>query len=379
MSSLYSKLNKIVSSDKIENLKFTDIQDFSKWMKRNIMYKEFNRLMSAEEVFEKKEGSCHDQVMLEKYIFDKVFPEIEKGVLFFIEHNDKESKDAATHTLLWYTYRDKVYWFENSWNGEEGIHGPFSNLKDLEDEIIRIHSNMPSSKRYPMLTFSNNGNVLVGMDLNEYVSAFINMNESAFILNEATISEEEGTDFSIGDDPESDPSSDEDTGNADENDDNKSEEGFSVENDNNSEEMFNDDPSNDTESGESDEIESDSSIKPETPSEDKNIQPKILKISTLSKALMKNKLYNNFNDFQSYLISIHDLLDDNRMLISDSDREICLVKLGDIQEAVDLYIKYKFYINNYEINLQTYAMFSKKIDDLLNFINSFTKHKNKDD
>lgn len=215
------------------------------------------------------------------------------------------------------------------------------------------------------------------------------------VLNEATKNpEDEGTDFSLDNEENTDPSNDDttvDDSDNPENDDpsdapdNENEgsdgegEDFSVEEDDNSENMFEGDPSSDDAPEDGDPSEEITPAEPEVAPEDKNVQPKILKISTLSKALMKNKLYGNFNDFRSYLVSVHEILDDNRILINDDDREICLTKLNDIQEAVDLYIRYKFYTNNYEVNLQTYAMFSKKIDDLLTFINSLTKHKNKDD
>lgn len=395
MSSLYSKLNKLVSFDKFENLKFETPKDFSEWMKKNIKYKEFDTLMSPHDVFEEKRGSCHDQVRFERAIFSTSFSNLTTGLLFFIEHNETESKNALTHTLLWYDFKDKIYWFENAWNGQKGIHGPFKDIDALKEEITELHSKMSSSKRYPLLTFSQRGRIENGMNLGEYVSAWIDIDESVYIINEATKNpEDEGTDFSLDNEENNDPSNDDttvDDSDNPENDDpsdapdNENEgsdgegEDFSVEEDDNSENMFEGDPSSDDAPEDGDPSEEITPAEPEVAPEDKNVQPKILKISTLSKALMKNKLYGNFNDFRSYLVSVHEILDDNRILINDDDREICLTKLNDIQEAVDLYIRYKFYTNNYEVNLQTYAMFSKKIDDLLTFINSLTKHKNKDD
>ncbi len=227
------------------------------------------------------------------------------------------------------------------------------------------------------------------------------MNESTMslysILNEAVKKannpEDEGTDFSFGDDGKNpDPAAEEtpDEPNPDEGDGGGDD--FSVDDPDDdtpaddtsqSDDMFSDDPANnddaDPDSTDSDTTE-DAPIESEPTNEEDNIvQPKIVKVSTLNKALMKQKMYEHYKSLQTYINSIKDLLDDNRILISDDDREICLDKINDIGSGLDMYIKHKFYNNNYEINLQNYTIFSKKMDDLLTFIDSFTKHKNKDD
>jgi len=178
---------KIIKLEKIDTLKETtsppinSIEELLYWMRSNVKYADFTKLMSADEVIQNKKGSCHDQVVLEDKIFTKL--NIHHGRLFFIEYNDHEQQGGITHTLIYFKKNDKIYWFENAWNDQEGIHGPFNSLKELKDKIIELHKKMPSYQRYPKLHFNGVKNVKIGMSLGEYVAANIGIEESA-ILNE---------------------------------------------------------------------------------------------------------------------------------------------------------------------------------------------------
>ena len=118
-------------------------------------------------------------------------------------------------------------------------------------------------------------------------------------------------------------------------------------------------------------------VEPENP-EDRIVQPRILKLSTLDRALIKKRLYEQYTSLLSLAYGMQNLLTDNKILIDEDDRDEASTILSSIIEALDLYLKHKFYINNYEINLRNYMLFSKKLDDLVAFIASLTKHKNND-
>ena len=141
-------------------------EELSKWMKNNIKYKNFDKLMSSSKVFKEKKGSCHDQVQLERYWFVK--NNIKNGRLFLIEHNNDNNPGGRTHTLLYFIKNNNYYWFENAWGGEEGIHGPYKDLNSLKDEV---KSKMLKGSKYKYVEFGNVNNIKVGMTLQQYVDA----------------------------------------------------------------------------------------------------------------------------------------------------------------------------------------------------------------
>jgi hypothetical protein len=150
-------------------------------MKQNIKYKEFDKLMSPEEVLIKKRGSCHDQALFEYDVFNENFA-LPKKLLFFVEYNENESSGGMTHTLLYYTDKDnKLYWFENAWGGQEGIHGPYKDVKALKMDVEVQHSKLPSAKRYPKLEWGrlSRSKLKPGMNLGDYVDLCLGpVNES---------------------------------------------------------------------------------------------------------------------------------------------------------------------------------------------------------
>lgn len=153
-------------SEKLVIDKFRTPKELSTYMKTNIHYKNFDRLMSAEEVFNLKKGSCHDQVQFEHYVFNKM--KINHSRLFMVEHNNDGKAGGRTHTLLYYYDNGKIYWFENSWENHKGIFGPYATLSELKKEV---KEEMLYNSDYKYLLFSPVKNIKVGMNLKEYVEA----------------------------------------------------------------------------------------------------------------------------------------------------------------------------------------------------------------
>lgn len=141
-------------------------KELSAWMKTNIKYKEYDKLMTAEDVYNKKCGSCHDQVIFEEVFFNKW--NIKHGKIFFIEYNEGEQIGGNTHTLLYYIESNKYYWFENAWGGQEGIHGPYNSLNDLKEDV---KSKDLKNSKFKNVEFSSVKNIKTGMSLGDYVNA----------------------------------------------------------------------------------------------------------------------------------------------------------------------------------------------------------------
>jgi len=144
---------------------FTSPEELFEYMKSNIKYKNFDKLMSAYEVYHTKKGSCHDQCEFENYIFNKL--KISHDRLFLIEHNNDNNPGGRTHTLLYFIKNNKYYWFENSWGGNKGIF-EYDSLSDMKKDI---KSKMLSESNYKFIEFAKVKNVKVGMNLQEYVDA----------------------------------------------------------------------------------------------------------------------------------------------------------------------------------------------------------------
>lgn len=170
---------------------FNSPEELNKWMKSNIRYKDFSRLMSPQEVYDKKCGSCHDQVMFELYQLRKMNKS--PKALFIIEYNNENTgRDNVTHSLVYYTDRNNIYWFENAWGGQEGIH-KFTNIKELKDKIKELHSKKAfgNVNNYPELEITSFGVHKPGETLQQLVDKCVNeeyeIKNNSFNLLEAKL------------------------------------------------------------------------------------------------------------------------------------------------------------------------------------------------
>lgn len=143
------------------------------FMKKNIKYKDFTKLMSAEEVFEQKKGSCHDQVMFELYCLRRLG--YKPIATFCIEYKDGESEGGVTHSFVTYKKDNKVCWFENAWEGQEGIH-KFESSKAVKDKILELHKEgkFGNNTKYPEVEFSSFGKHEPGETLDDFVNKCLN-------------------------------------------------------------------------------------------------------------------------------------------------------------------------------------------------------------
>lgn len=141
-------------------------ENLSNWMKKNIKYSNYVKLMSHDEVLKLKHGSCHDQVMFELEELKQYNPK----AVFLIEHNNTESTNAITHSFVYYKIGNKLYYFENAWGGHEGIK-EFDNLQEIKDYFNNTHKNHEFGHvdHYPELSFYKFGVHKPGETLGEFV------------------------------------------------------------------------------------------------------------------------------------------------------------------------------------------------------------------
>lgn len=150
----------------IKELSFNSPIELQRWMKTHLKYINFTKCLSPEEVLKKGGGSCHDQVVFAEYFFRKM--KVKYGKLFFMEYDKEKGAGGMTHTLLFYYEGDKLFWFENSWGGEEGIHGPYNSLPDLKKDV---KTKFMRCSKYDSMFFSRKVLLKEGMSLQEIVDS----------------------------------------------------------------------------------------------------------------------------------------------------------------------------------------------------------------
>ena len=162
-------INGNISTILESNNEFKNETELLNWMKNNIKYEHNDsswKLKSYEEILQTKSGDCHDQSLFEYTVFNQ--QNIKCGRLFIIEYYGDKIHDAgATHTMCYFIKNNKYYWFENAWDNKRGIHGPYSNLNELKEDI---YVNWEFSGKNDRLYICNLSGVKPGMDLEEYVT-----------------------------------------------------------------------------------------------------------------------------------------------------------------------------------------------------------------
>jgi hypothetical protein len=99
----------------------------------NFVNKEDYIVKTPKEVLKNKTVTCYDQVELERLYFEKNNVEFKT---FFV-YADLPIGENRTHTFL--VFKDennKCYWFENAWNSNKGIHGPYSSYNEVVKYVL---------------------------------------------------------------------------------------------------------------------------------------------------------------------------------------------------------------------------------------------------
>lgn len=100
---------------------------------------------------------------------------------------------------------------------------------------------------------------------------------------------------------------------------------------------------------------------------EQNIHLNILELSKLDRLMAKRKIYNDYKDLRASITSAKNLIDQNEAVIDADVRDYVVNKLDYLLSVVTDHLTYKFSFTNYEENLQAYLIFTKQLNDLLNF------------
>lgn len=101
---------------------------------------------------------------------------------------------------------------------------------------------------------------------------------------------------------------------------------------------------------------------------EQNIHLNILELSKLDRLMAKRKIYNDYKDLRASITSAKNLIDQNEAVIDADVRDYVVNKLDYLLSVVTDHLTYKFSFTNYEENLQAYLIFTKQLNDLLNFM-----------
>lgn len=154
-------------------------KELSDWMKANIQYDKSIRawkFKSPGETFKLRLGNCHDQAAFAQCTINNLNRSRYKAErLFFIEYNEGSNVGGNTHTLCYYydLNEKNLYWFENAWETQAGIHGPYKNLEELKSDIIEVykHDDDINSHMFEFIVFGTSNNATYGISLGEYVES----------------------------------------------------------------------------------------------------------------------------------------------------------------------------------------------------------------
>mgnify|MGYP001038493075 CR=1 FL=1 len=173
-------------------------EEIYEWMHKNISYDKTItgwKLKLPSEVYVEKKGNCHDQALFEAFIFHSLG--IINGQIFFVEFSKDNPIGGNSHTLTWFRTATKeaklsadwkapfneenaakgpfkFWWFENAWEDQSGIHGPYDSVNEIKDAVLEVYNNDNdiNSHKYDGIVFATNSNYRCGMSLGEYVESW---------------------------------------------------------------------------------------------------------------------------------------------------------------------------------------------------------------
>lgn len=173
-------------------------EEIYEWMHKNISYDNTIsgwKLRTPSEMYIDRKGNCHDQSLFEAFIFHSL--NIVNGQLFFIEFKQDDPIGGNAHTLTWYRTAAKeanlsadwkaefkeenaakgpfqYWWFENAWEDQAGIHGPYENVNAIKDAVFEAYKNDHdiNQGKYDGIIFGKFSSAQCGMSLGEYVESW---------------------------------------------------------------------------------------------------------------------------------------------------------------------------------------------------------------
>lgn len=198
----------VLNSETLNEIGHTP-EEIYEWMHKNISYDNTIsgwKLRTPSEVYTDRKGNCHDQSLFEAFIFHSL--NIINGQLFFIEFKQDDPVGGNAHTLTWYRTAAKeanlsadwkaefkeenraqgpfqYWWFENAWEDQAGIHGPYKSIDDIKDAVFEAWKKNDdiNQGKYDGILFGKFSSSRCGMSLGEYVESWTLEDNKLFINN----------------------------------------------------------------------------------------------------------------------------------------------------------------------------------------------------
>lgn len=144
--------------------------------------------------------------------------------------------------------------------------------------------------------------------------------------------------------------------------------------------MDSDDPSSEDDGGEN----PDGLASPDAMGDDEsdqdtetNVHVNILNLSKLDRTISLKRLLNDYTATRTSINTFLNIIDKNETIIDATLRESLINDLNSLLQNLNDYIGIKFSYINYEENLQNYIIFSKKLEDIVQRLQSAMQHNDK--
>lgn len=99
-----------------------------------------------------------------------------------------------------------------------------------------------------------------------------------------------------------------------------------------------------------------------------NIQTNIMKLSKLDRALAKKTVGENLASLRSTINAAIGVIDRNEAVIEPEIRESTTTRLNNLLGELESFILHRFPILNYEDSLTQYLVFTKKVNDIVEYV-----------
>lgn len=108
-----------------------------------------------------------------------------------------------------------------------------------------------------------------------------------------------------------------------------------------------------------------------------NVHVNILNLSKLDRTISLKRLLNDYTATRTSINTFLNIIDKNETVIDATLRESLVNDLNSLQQNLNDYIGIKFSYINYEENLQNYIIFSKKLEEIVQRLQSAMQHNDK--
>lgn len=132
------------------------------------------RILTTDEIWYYKIGTCFDQTLLEYDILSKESEMKDIQAIYYDYNNGiNRSQGCRSHSVVIYNEKSHWYYFEHAWPTQRGIHGPYNSKSEAIDNVVKIAMTEKRDKYFYLNTnfdiskFVGNKNLLLGTWMKE--------------------------------------------------------------------------------------------------------------------------------------------------------------------------------------------------------------------